>query len=1439
MMSEQTSVTSHNSDDDDEIGEELLDEFRSLVGSRLSTSSVSSRRRQSSSPMKTAKVLESCLYDLDKQKDVMLQTLTIMEQNSADRIVELGADLTKAQRSAREWEQRSNEVQSRSEDFQQDVHALVNILSLAYHSGQWKFASTDFRTVTSDMLPPTGSSSKEGMRVSLVEKQLSERGRKIQSLQQELVSGSAQHRVLKEQITQRDNELADLRQSLATNQEQLSNALSGLQTHEQEAGTRHTSLMDEVERRDGLLRSLQEENARLQELRSHDVKTSMASGEQLGQLQADVVTLTANLEAEHGRSTELRTQLHTEHQTNEDLKQKLSKQEEQVNGLMERLNSQISELQSNVAVVEDKYKTACSETEEARAQMADHSSSLDSAQADASMYRDQLLDCRAKLEQWETTVTLLRNEHGDEVLRREQTIQDLEVKLQAADTEKWTLSEHVSMQEKTVRRVEEDFNSRLAQHRWQMASKLLALEQQKAQLKTEKQLGAELKLTLQQSERELSETKRQLEAVQSELLEASKTLTSNQEDLGNSLAQFHAEKMAADSSISGLREQLASVQQELNSSASSVVDLEEGNAQLHSALQLSQDTLTACQQQLCEEREHSEELQRFLESTKSKHSLLKVDNDSLVRQLTDRDQLISQLRDQVVGVSDGANEQAKKHSHAYGEVARSLEETITTLRRTQDEVVEKSTSLSRLQAQVSQLESEKTKLLEKGSHSTEEVAKLNISVETLQQENKLCLEQIAKLEDTNTAISAKMTVLQENLNQEQEEVDTLNEAKNSLQASVDRLQEQCMALETAEYDKVELQAEVETLQHQLHVARAELSENETSLEKQHADLVEMEATCARHKDMIQARDEEIERLKESDADEELEQKVQELELQLLDMKDDVSNANCSLQQSQDEAEQWKTTSEANETNLNRFKSECERVRQLLVLKTEELQTAQDQASELERNRTKMLQEVHVERDRATQLQIEVNLLRHHRSEVEESLTRELESLRSHSNYIAKADQLSRELTDAGQELTQLRRSLAAAEEEHDKVIAKLRAEQDQNVKLQARCIAAENSARKSAEAAESSKMEAQNAEQQELQQVKQTSDILTAELTQRQTVIDVLRKEIDDLKVQSRLNVHELKLKRLRVQQIDQDVDAQRIQNSVLREKIMAHERQQTMLEVALEKSQEEREKLSQKITELVSAARHPKANNALSQKASDLEEKVTLLRAALSDSQSEFQSLRQRYGDVQAELEASRQRHAAETSVLEAELNNLRSEQNSADGVHHQLVSQLQTTVNTLGGQLDKVSLQRDEASGDSDDADESHHSLRQSLPFSPAASFLRDVTVAHLESKCSDLESELSASHALRSSVQQYEHQRLQEQQDTFEKEREMLRKSLTVTRDDLKQCRSDLIEKDRQIFKLSRNLEKAESSRQEHLRKVSDIEASVAKLSSPQKSDGDGAG
>ncbi|XP_065184834.1 uncharacterized protein LOC135815441 isoform X4 [Sycon ciliatum] len=1222
MMSEQTSVTSHNSDDDDEIGEELLDEFRSLVGSRLSTSSVSSRRRQSSSPqMKTAKVLESCLYDLDKQKDVMLQTLTIMEQNSADRIVELGADLTKAQRSAREWEQRSNEVQSRSEDFQQDVHALVNILSLAYHSGQWKFASTDFRTVTSDMLPPTGSSSKEGMRVSLVEKQLSERGRKIQSLQQELVSGSAQHRVLKEQITQRDNELADLRQSLATNQEQLSNALSGLQTHEQEAGTRHTSLMDEVERRDGLLRSLQEENARLQELRSHDVKTSMASGEQLGQLQADVVTLTANLEAEHGRSTELRTQLHTEHQTNEDLKQKLSKQEEQVNGLMERLNSQISELQSNVAVVEDKYKTACSETEEARAQMADHSSSLDSAQADASMYRDQLLDCRAKLEQWETTVTLLRNEHGDE--------------------------------------------------------------------------------------------------------------------------------------------------------------------------------------------------------------------------LTDRDQLISQLRDQVVGVSDGANEQAKKHSHAYGEVARSLEETITTLRRTQDEVVEKSTSLSRLQAQVSQLESEKTKLLEKGSHSTEEVAKLNISVETLQQENKLCLEQIAKLEDTNTAISAKMTVLQENLNQEQEEVDTLNEAKNSLQASVDRLQEQCMALETAEYDKVELQAEVETLQHQLHVARAELSENETSLEKQHADLVEMEATCARHKDMIQARDEEIERLKESDADEELEQKVQELELQLLDMKDDVSNANCSLQQSQDEAEQWKTTSEANETNLNRFKSECERVRQLLVLKTEELQTAQDQASELERNRTKMLQEVHVERDRATQLQIEVNLLRHHRSEVEESLTRELESLRSHSNYIAKADQLSRELTDAGQELTQLRRSLAAAEEEHDKVIAKLRAEQDQNVKLQARCIAAENSARKSAEAAESSKMEAQNAEQQELQQVKQTSDILTAELTQRQTVIDVLRKEIDDLKVQSRLNVHELKLKRLRVQQIDQDVDAQRIQNSVLREKIMAHERQQTMLEVALEKSQEEREKLSQKITELVSAARHPKANNALSQKASDLEEKVTLLRAALSDSQSEFQSLRQRYGDVQAELEASRQRHAAETSVLEAELNNLRSEQNSADGVHHQLVSQLQTTVNTLGGQLDKVSLQRDEASGDSDDADESHHSLRQSLPFSPAASFLRDVTVAHLESKCSDLESELSASHALRSSVQQYEHQRLQEQQDTFEKEREMLRKSLTVTRDDLKQCRSDLIEKDRQIFKLSRNLEKAESSRQEHLRKVSDIEASVAKLSSPQKSDGDGAG
>ncbi|XP_065184842.1 uncharacterized protein LOC135815441 isoform X5 [Sycon ciliatum] len=1194
MMSEQTSVTSHNSDDDDEIGEELLDEFRSLVGSRLSTSSVSSRRRQSSSPqMKTAKVLESCLYDLDKQKDVMLQTLTIMEQNSADRIVELGADLTKAQRSAREWEQRSNEVQSRSEDFQQDVHALVNILSLAYHSGQWKFASTDFRTVTSDMLPPTGSSSKEGMRVSLVEKQLSERGRKIQSLQQELVSGSAQHRVLKEQITQRDNELADLRQSLATNQEQLSNALSGLQTHEQEAGTRHTSLMDEVERRDGLLRSLQEENARLQELRSHDVKTSMASGEQLGQLQADVVTLTANLEAEHGRSTELRTQLHTEHQTNEDLKQKLSKQEEQVNGLMERLNSQISELQSNVAVVEDKYKTACSETEEARAQMADHSSSLDSAQADASMYRDQLLDCRAKLEQWETTVTLLRNEHGDE--------------------------------------------------------------------------------------------------------------------------------------------------------------------------------------------------------------------------LTDRDQLISQLRDQVVGVSDGANEQ----------------------------VVEKSTSLSRLQAQVSQLESEKTKLLEKGSHSTEEVAKLNISVETLQQENKLCLEQIAKLEDTNTAISAKMTVLQENLNQEQEEVDTLNEAKNSLQASVDRLQEQCMALETAEYDKVELQAEVETLQHQLHVARAELSENETSLEKQHADLVEMEATCARHKDMIQARDEEIERLKESDADEELEQKVQELELQLLDMKDDVSNANCSLQQSQDEAEQWKTTSEANETNLNRFKSECERVRQLLVLKTEELQTAQDQASELERNRTKMLQEVHVERDRATQLQIEVNLLRHHRSEVEESLTRELESLRSHSNYIAKADQLSRELTDAGQELTQLRRSLAAAEEEHDKVIAKLRAEQDQNVKLQARCIAAENSARKSAEAAESSKMEAQNAEQQELQQVKQTSDILTAELTQRQTVIDVLRKEIDDLKVQSRLNVHELKLKRLRVQQIDQDVDAQRIQNSVLREKIMAHERQQTMLEVALEKSQEEREKLSQKITELVSAARHPKANNALSQKASDLEEKVTLLRAALSDSQSEFQSLRQRYGDVQAELEASRQRHAAETSVLEAELNNLRSEQNSADGVHHQLVSQLQTTVNTLGGQLDKVSLQRDEASGDSDDADESHHSLRQSLPFSPAASFLRDVTVAHLESKCSDLESELSASHALRSSVQQYEHQRLQEQQDTFEKEREMLRKSLTVTRDDLKQCRSDLIEKDRQIFKLSRNLEKAESSRQEHLRKVSDIEASVAKLSSPQKSDGDGAG
>ena len=109
---------------------------------------------------------------------------------------------------------------------------------------------------------------------------------------------------------------------------------------------------------------------------------------------------------------------------------------------------------------------------------------------------------------------------------------------------------------------------------------------------------------------------------------------------------------------------------------------------------------------------------------------------------------------------------------------------------------------------------------------------------------------------------------------------------------------------------------------------------------------------------VQARDREVSRLTQNQvADISQGEKIENLELQLLELKDEMSSVNTKLRKSQDEAAEWKNTCEANESTVNRFKAECDRIRGLLVLKTEELQSAKDQAAEVEREQRRLLQEV--------------------------------------------------------------------------------------------------------------------------------------------------------------------------------------------------------------------------------------------------------------------------------------------------------------------------------------------------------------------------------------------------------------------------------------------------------------------------------------------------
>lgn len=147
------------------------------------------------------------------------------------------------------------------------------------------------------------------------------------------------------QVAERDQELADLRQNLAADQERLKQAHQELERSQQEASQRHSVLIAEVKERDQLIESLQAENVKLQQ---------------------EISKLKKDLLAEQAESAGLKHDLETSQQATESLDQQLGKQKSQVDGLLERLNTQISDLHANVAEVESKYRSACAETDSIR-----------------------------------------------------------------------------------------------------------------------------------------------------------------------------------------------------------------------------------------------------------------------------------------------------------------------------------------------------------------------------------------------------------------------------------------------------------------------------------------------------------------------------------------------------------------------------------------------------------------------------------------------------------------------------------------------------------------------------------------------------------------------------------------------------------------------------------------------------------------------------------------------------------------------------------------------------------------------------------------------------------------------------------------------------------------------------------------------------------------
>ncbi|XP_065198816.1 restin homolog [Sycon ciliatum] len=409
-------VNGGDSSDSDSLGEEVLNDFQSLMGDARdmsrSMTSLDGFGSATVSPDKV-KVLASCIQDLDQQKEVLFSTISKIECNSTLRALAMGRKLTAANLAIKDLQEKSSQdadsiasADKEIEALRSDVESLLTILSTAFCDGEWECLDGELNTVDMERLPgKNGALSVEGLQVLKLQTKLSEQKSELEAYRHEVTR-------------LRDQQTADLEQQFVQLQDELSSCRS-----------QGEGLHSQLSTREAELQRLNNEMTQLtQELTEKDQDSA-------GNL-ALIQKLQSQYESCLGETTKLKS-------TIEELEPQVTCLTTDVTRLEKELaasqcsshlaQEQVENLRHDLEVVETSAaRDVCSWQEE----VAKRDAALEQLRQELSTCSTQYADSTGKVREREQKISqleLLQAQCTSDILEREKAIAGLEARL--SDTE--------------------------------------------------------------------------------------------------------------------------------------------------------------------------------------------------------------------------------------------------------------------------------------------------------------------------------------------------------------------------------------------------------------------------------------------------------------------------------------------------------------------------------------------------------------------------------------------------------------------------------------------------------------------------------------------------------------------------------------------------------------------------------------------------------------------------------------------------------------------------------------------------------------------------------------------------------------------------------------------------------------------------------------------